>query len=74
MPDEFASPKLLTLGQIARQLGVSLHRANHAIKTYGIRRSTRIGNLPVWREEELSRIQSALALTDAEYGKKYGSE
>lgn len=63
---------LLSIGQPAGHLGVSIHRANYAIKAYKIRPVTRIGILPVWRDEDLSRIKSALALTEADYEKKYG--
>lgn len=62
MPESVsADRRLLTLGQIAQQLGVSIHRAKYAIESYRIEPVTRIGIMRVWSEDDLPRIKSAIA-------------
>lgn len=56
-----ADRRLLTLGQLAQQLGVSIHRVKYAIESYRIEPVTRIGIMRVWSEDDLPRIKSAIS-------------
>ena len=58
--NEQANQDLLTLGQIARRLGVPAHRLKYAIEEYRIDPVRRIGVLRVWSEDDISRMVSAL--------------
>ena len=53
--------QLLTLGQIAKRLGVSTHRLKYAIDQYHVEHVTRIGITRVWTEADLPRSRLALA-------------
>lgn len=55
------SPRLLTIGEIAERLGVSMHRLKYAIDQYKIPPDRRVGIIRVWSEEKLPLIASALA-------------
>lgn len=56
-----AERRLLTLGQLAQRLGVSIHRVKYAIESYRIEPVTRIGIIRVWSEDDLPRIKSAIS-------------
>ncbi len=50
----------LTLGRIAEQLGVAIHRVKYAIEQHHVEPRMRVGITRVWAEEDLPRIQLAL--------------
>jgi hypothetical protein len=54
-------PPLLTIGEIAERLGVSMHRLKYAIDQYRIVPDRRVGIIRVWSEDKLPLIESALA-------------
>jgi DNA-binding transcriptional MerR regulator len=54
-------PRLLTIGEIAERLGVSMHRLKYAIDQYKIVPDRRVGIIRVWSENKLPLIESALA-------------
>ncbi len=56
-----AMPRLLTLGQLARRLGVSTHRLKYAIDQYQVEPRMRVGITRVWSEDDIPRMRSALA-------------
>ena len=61
MSDTISFARLLTLGQMADRLGVPQHRAKYALTQYGIRPTGRVGILRVWSEDDLPRLERALA-------------
>ncbi|HOA73883.1 MAG TPA: hypothetical protein PL151_04215 [Phycisphaerae bacterium] len=54
-------PRLLTIGEIAECLDVSMHRLKYAIDQYKIAPDRRVGIIRVWSEQKLPLIESALA-------------
>lgn len=57
--------QLLTLGQLARRLNISIHRLKYALDSYRIEPRTRIGITRCWCEQDLPAIRSALARVEA---------
>lgn len=55
------TPRLLTIGEIADRLDVSMHRLKYAIDQYKIAPDRRVGIIRVWSEQKLPLIESALA-------------
>lgn len=49
-----------TLPEVARMLGVRLHQAEYAVRSYGIDPVARIGNARVYDTAAIERIRSAL--------------
>jgi DNA-binding transcriptional MerR regulator len=49
-----------TVGEIARRLGVPLHRVEYVIRSRAIRPSVRAGNLRVFTEADVQHIASEL--------------
>ena len=58
MPAEI--PRLLTVGQIAKQLGVDTHRVAYVIRSRRIQPCGRAGHARVFRDSDLDRIASEL--------------
>lgn len=54
-------PRLLTIGEIADELGVSMHRLKYAINQYKIAPDRRVGIIRVWSEDKVPLIETALA-------------
>lgn len=54
-------PRLLTIGEIAERLDVSMHRLKYAIDQYKIVPDRRVGIIRVWSEDKLPLIERALA-------------
>jgi DNA-binding transcriptional MerR regulator len=50
--------KALTVGEIARRLGWPLHKVDYLIRSRGIKPRIRAGNLRVFPESVLERLQS----------------
>lgn len=59
---------LLTTGEIAKRLGVPLHRVLHIIDTRGIHAAGRAGVMRVFNESDLAFIASEIKRIDAEKG------
>ncbi len=55
------SSRYLTIGDIADRLKVSRRRLDYALVTYHIAPAFRAGITRLWSEDDLPRIQSALA-------------
>lgn len=58
--EQSLNPKLLTLGQLAKRLNVSIHQLKYAIEQNNIEPVTRVGIIRVWSEENIPLIESAL--------------
>ena len=56
-----STPTLLTLGQLADRLDVSTHRLKYAIDQSRIKPRMRVGITRVWYEDDIPRIEAALA-------------
>ncbi len=54
-------PVLLTVGEIAKRLDVSLHRVEYILRSRRIQPAGRAGNARVFSEEDLTAIKVALA-------------
>ncbi len=52
---------LLTIGDLANLLGVSIHRLKYAIEQYKIEPTRRVGIIRVWSEDKVPLIENALA-------------
>jgi hypothetical protein len=59
-------PILFTVGEIARRLGVELHRVEYVLRTRDISPCSRAGNALVYTQEDLDRVASELRRIDAE--------
>ena len=55
-----------TVGEIARRLGVAVHRVEYVISARGIRPHGRAGNARVFTESDVRRIASELRRIEAE--------
>ncbi len=66
MPE--STPIVPTVGEIARRLGVALHRVEYVIRARHVRPSGRAGNARVFTEADVDRIASELRRIDAEKG------
>jgi DNA-binding transcriptional MerR regulator len=55
------TPHLMTIGEIAERLDVSMHRLKYAIDQYKITPDRRVGIIRVWSEHKLPLIENALA-------------
>ncbi len=51
---------LLTIGDIARVVGVPVHRVSYAVDTYGIEPTQRAGILRLFDEEKVENIRLAM--------------
>lgn len=61
-------PIVPTVGEIARRLGVPLHRVEYIVRARNIRPSGRAGNARVFTEADVDHIASELRRIDAERG------
>ena len=62
-------PHLLTVGEIARRLGVPLHRVEYVLRTRGqVRPLGRAGHARVYSESDVRFIASELRRIDEEKG------
>ncbi|GMU33231.1 MAG: hypothetical protein AMXMBFR20_11030 [Planctomycetia bacterium] len=52
--------RLLTVGEIARLLGVELHRVEYIIRARKIKPSGRAGNLRVFLDEDVKHISAEI--------------
>ena len=57
---EPADGELMTIGDVAKALGVPRHRVSHAIEVYGVEAHQRAGIIRLWRREDLPAIASAV--------------
>ena len=51
---------MLTVGEIARQLGVKIHKVEYVVASRNIEPAGRAGNLRVFTEADVKHIQSEL--------------
>ena len=61
-----APHRLLTAGQIARQLNAPLHRVEYILRTREVRPIGRAGNIRVFAEADVEYIRAELRRIDAE--------
>jgi DNA-binding transcriptional MerR regulator len=54
-----------TVGEIARRLGVPVHRVEYVVRSRNIRPGGRAGNCRVFTEEDVVRITAELRQIDA---------
>jgi hypothetical protein len=52
---------LLTISDLRRLTGEARHRINYALDRYGPEPAGRIGQVRVWRPEDLPRVEESLA-------------
>lgn len=62
-------PAALTIGEIARRLGVPVHRVEYVVRTRSLRPAARAGNLRVFLEADTGFIASELRRMDADRGR-----
>jgi len=62
------TPLVPTVGEIARRLGVAVHRVEYVIRARRVRPSGWAGNARVFTEADVDRIRSELRRIDAEKG------
>jgi hypothetical protein len=60
-------PVLFTVGEIARRLGVELHRVEYVLRTRDIWPCSRAGNALVYTREDLDRVGSEIKRIDLEH-------
>jgi hypothetical protein len=53
-----------TVGAIARRLGQPMHRVEYVLRSRRLRPTGKAGNCRVFAEEDVQRVQSALAAID----------
>ena len=53
-------PVALTIGEVARQLQVPLHRAEYLVRSRGIQPVARAGNARLFSEADVRQLRSAL--------------
>jgi hypothetical protein len=63
---EFLPPNVPTVGEIARRLGVPLHKVEYVIRARAIAPQGWAGNARVFSEADVARIQSELKRIAAE--------
>lgn len=56
---------LSTVGEIARQFEVPLHRVEYAVRAHGIKATGRAGNVRVFDDAALAQIRSALGVVNS---------
>jgi DNA-binding transcriptional MerR regulator len=52
--------ELLTLGEVARMLGVAQHRILYLLSTAKVREPSRIAGRRVWTEQQVRELEAAL--------------
>jgi len=57
-----------TIGEIARRLGVPVHRVEYVIRTRNLRPVARAGNLRVFSEADVAYVAGELRRMDADRG------
>ena len=60
---------LLTVGDLAREFGVPIHKLKYAIEVYRIEPRQRAGILRLWSRDDLPAVRSALSRIS---GRQYG--
>ena len=63
-----STPTALTVGEIAKQLSVPLHRVLYVVRSRDIRPTARAGNARVFSESDLQYIGSEIRRIDREKG------
>ena len=63
-----STPTALTVGEIAKRLGVPLHRVLYVVRSRDIRPASRAGNVRVFAESDLMYIGSEIRRIDREKG------
>jgi DNA-binding transcriptional MerR regulator len=61
-------PAVPTIGEIARRLGVAVHRVEYVVWTRNLKPAARAGNLRVFLESDIDYIASELRRIDADRG------
>lgn len=64
----FAPSSVPTVGEIARRLGVPVHKVEYVVRARGIVPVAWAGNARVFAESDVARIASELARIDEEKG------
>ena len=57
-------PVALTIGEVARQLQVPLHRAEYLVRSRGIQPVARAGNARLFSESDVRQLRSELNQTE----------
>lgn len=71
MPEPSRDPtKFRTLGQLALELGVPVHRLKYAIDQYRVVPICRVGITRVWGTDQIPAIRSALARVASNRGER----
>jgi len=55
------APSIPTIGEIARRLGIPIHRVEYVIRARGIRPCGWAGNARVFSEEDVNRIAAEIS-------------
>ncbi|MBN1341506.1 MAG: hypothetical protein JXQ73_02445 [Phycisphaerae bacterium] len=56
--------RLVTLGEIARDMGLPLHRLTYALKTYHVRETQRAGVIRLFDAAAVERVKAAVRRID----------
>jgi len=59
-------PAAPTIGEIARRLGVAVHRVEYVIRTRNLRPAARAGNIRVFSETDVAYVASEVRRIDAD--------
>ena len=63
-----STPNVPTVGEIARRLGVPVHRVEYVVRARGIRPSGWAGNARIFTDADVDRIAGELRRIQAETG------
>lgn len=59
--------QLATVGVIADQLGIKVHRVTHAIRALGLKPAARAGRMRVFDDASIDRIKAEINRTSAAF-------
>jgi len=60
---------LLTVGELARVLGVPIHKVQYVLRTRAVKPSARVGNFRVFSQADAEYVASVLRRIDADRGR-----
>ena len=61
-------PAALTIGEIARRLGVAVHRVEYLVRTRNLKAAARAGNIRLFSETDVTYIAGEIRRIDADRG------